>query len=113
MTLAQEGILKTTRRAIMTFVLPSHFFSLKPMILMMSLVFLRKLNRSSRNTAVITTVGVVGGTVLFFNYLKAGQPVAKPEEHLAYNGRIADPSGQTDQGTAKSGRVRLKSYNER
>lgn len=63
--------------------------------------------------AVMTTVGVVGGTVLFFEYLKGGQPVAKPEEHLAYNGRIADPSGQTDQGTAKAGRVRLKSYNER
>ncbi|EEA21479.1 hypothetical protein TMatcc_009112 [Talaromyces marneffei ATCC 18224] len=86
MTLAQEGILKTTRRAIMT---------------------------SSRNMAVMTTIGVVGGTVLFFDYLKGGQPVAKPEEHLAYNGRIADPSGQTDQGTAKAGRVRLKSYNER
>lgn len=108
MTLAQEGLLKTTRRTMMTCAPSLHSPPIIQLILTTWVFY-----RNSRNLAFVTTVGVVGGTVLFFNLLKGRQPIAKPDERYAYNGELAGPSGQTDQGPSKPGRVKLKSYNER
>ncbi|OKL59416.1 hypothetical protein UA08_05201 [Talaromyces atroroseus] len=86
MAIASEGMMKTARRTGM----------------------------SSRKIAVLSTVGVIGGTILFFQYLKGGQKIVTANEHLAVRGGNADPGAQTDQGTTKSApRVRLHSRNER
>ncbi|EED16949.1 hypothetical protein TSTA_020080 [Talaromyces stipitatus ATCC 10500] len=63
-----------------------------------------------RNLAIATTIGVVGGTLLFFDFLKGGQENPRPQERLEYNGGSGT---QTDQGTVRPGRIRLRNYNER
>jgi len=73
---------------------------------------IRKNGMSSRNIAVMSVVGVIGGSILFFEYLKGGQPITKPEERLAWQGGNSDPGAQTDQGTNKSSpRVKLPTRN--
>lgn len=64
--------------------------------------------------ALMSIVGVIGGSVLFFEYLKgAGQKITKPEEEVAWRGGNAERGAQTDQGTIKSApRVKLPSRNE-